>query len=90
MIKSCMVAACALAAMFCATNVAIADNSKPASESVPSAALDRSCLQQTGTRIPVKSQECSGFGRNISKREIDQTGASSVSGAFRLLGPPVH
>jgi hypothetical protein len=89
MVKSSRVAAFALASMLCGAAVAIADDSKPAPVPAHKPAPDRACLQQTGTRIPVKSSDCAGYGRDISRREIDQTGASSVGGALKLLGPPM-
>jgi hypothetical protein len=83
MLRSSLAAALALGSLLCAANVAIADDAKPVSQ--PAAARDRSCLRDTGSRIPVKGSECKGVGRSYSKQDVDLTGKSTAGGALRMM-----
>ena len=85
MLKSSMFAACVLGSVLCAANIAIADDSKHASKPEKTTVPDRACLRDTGSRIPPRPHECSGFGRSYSKEDIDRTGATTLGGALRLL-----
>lgn len=61
-----------------------------ASLDASTAAIDRTCLTETGTRIQTKEGECSTVaGRSYSKRELDRTGAYTTGEALRMLDPSV-
>jgi hypothetical protein len=81
--------ACATAAasIFLVT-AASADDKKPAA-SKPAAtaavAKDPACMTRTGSRIPVKTKGCTGFGRSYSTEDLKRTGATNVGSALRVL-----
>lgn len=89
MLKSSMFAACVLGSVLCAANIAIADDSKPASKPEKTTVPDRACLRDTGSRIPPRPHECSGVGHSYSEKDIDRTGKANVGEALRLLDPTV-
>lgn len=89
MVKSLLFAACVLGSVLCASNIAAADDSKPASKPVKTAVPDRTCLRDTGSRIPPRPHECSGVGHSYSEKDIDRTGKTTVGEALRLLDPAV-
>jgi hypothetical protein len=45
------------------------------------------CVPQLATRIPVKADDCAGFGRSYTRAEISNTGALDTAEALRLLDP---
>jgi hypothetical protein len=47
---------------------------------------DRGCV--TGTRIP-SSEPCESFGRAYTDKDIQNTGATTVAEALRLLDPSI-
>jgi hypothetical protein len=47
---------------------------------------DRECV--TGTRIP-SSEPCASFGRAYTDKDIQNTGATTVAEALRLLDPSI-
>jgi hypothetical protein len=51
---------------------------------------DPSCLHDTGSRIADPNQRCRGFGRSYSSQQIEETGATTVGEALRLLDPSVQ
>jgi hypothetical protein len=89
MMKSSVFAACVLGSMLWTANIATADDSKPASKPAQSAA-SRTCLQETGTLIKHKPNECSiSPGRVYGKEDMDRTGKTTISGVLRTLDPSV-
>jgi hypothetical protein len=75
--------ACALALAGCATP-------RP-TESISQAAFagpqPPPCVQDTGTRLPVKAQDCAGFGQTFTQHDLQRTGAMDTAGALQLLSP---
>jgi hypothetical protein len=47
----------------------------------------RGCVAATATRIPVKEQDCAGFGQTYTREDIERTGATDAAGVLRLLDP---
>ncbi|MGC1388710.1 MAG: hypothetical protein WA807_11925 [Steroidobacteraceae bacterium] len=64
-------------------------NVKPQAAETAALAQTSICPTQTGTRIPVKGNVCSGFGSSYSGADIGSTGAMTVGGALHLLDPIV-
>jgi hypothetical protein len=62
---------------------------KPTAGAFGADAQNRACPTQTGTRIPVKGTNCSGFGSTYSSADINRTGATTVGEALRLMDPIV-
>jgi hypothetical protein len=79
-------AVCGLGSILGAANIAAADDSKPAPKPAPS---KFTCLHDTGSRLKLRPDDCSGIGRSYSKENIDRTGALTAGGALRLLDPSV-
>ncbi len=84
MLKPLLLAVCAASvAAGCAVD-------RVASFNESTAAIDRTCLMETGTRIKAKDGECSAVvGRSYSKRELDRTGAFTTGEALLMLDPAV-
>ena len=83
MLKSTLLSvACTVVLAACATSGPIQSPSKVAlaREAPP-------CLQQTGTRLPVKPQDCAAFGQTFTNRDLQGTGAVDTAGALQLLSP---
>ena len=72
-----MLAACATAPPELATKLAARATAPPAA----------GCVPDTATRIPVKADECAGFGPSFSQAELLRTGARDTAGALRVLDP---
>jgi type 1 fimbria pilin len=51
---------------------------------------DPSCLHDTGSRIANPTERCRGFGRSYTDKQIDETGATTVGEALRLLDPSIQ
>jgi hypothetical protein len=86
MLKSSTLVLCMLGAVLC-TPIALADDSKPASQPAHASAPS-TCVHDTGTRIKPPPGECSTSpGRSYSKEDLDRTGKTSVAGALRNLSP---
>jgi hypothetical protein len=47
------------------------------------------CVAQTATRIPVKDDQCAGFGNTYTRQDIDNTGQTTVGGALSMLDPAI-
>ncbi len=45
------------------------------------------CVANTATRLPVKEDDCSGFGHSYTQGELQRTGAATTGEALRLLDP---
>jgi hypothetical protein len=85
MLKSLVITACLTAS-------AVACTTSPGTRTEPKAAavgLDRTCIRDTATRIPLRPSECAGLGRTYSGEDIQHTGATDVGQALRLLDPSV-
>ena len=54
------------------------------------AAQDPSCLHDTGSRIANPTERCRGYGRSYTDKQIDETGATTVGEALRLLDPSIQ
>jgi len=54
------------------------------------AAQDPSCLHDTGSRIANPTERCRGYGRSYTDKQIDETGATTVGDALRLLDPSIQ
>jgi hypothetical protein len=89
MLKSSLLAACLLGSVAFATNVAIADDAKPAAAKAKPDAPKVGCTHETGSRLPPKKDGCAGVGRSYSKDDIDRTGAVTAGGALRLMDPSI-
>lgn len=78
--------------LIAATAVLAACAQTPSSEHIVSAAQSHSyesqCLK-TGTRIRLSDEECSSAvpGRSYTQKELEQTGAFTLSEALRKLDP---
>ncbi|MGH8267266.1 MAG: hypothetical protein ACRETS_08090, partial [Steroidobacteraceae bacterium] len=48
------------------------------------------CVGQTATRIPLKDDECAGFGNVYSQQDLLNTGQTDPGRALRLLDPSVR
>jgi hypothetical protein len=88
MVKSFVFAACALGCVLWTANTAIADDSKAASDSAHRVAPD--CPRDTGTRLPVKPEECAAFGRSYSQRDIQRTNTTTTADALKRLSPSLN
>jgi hypothetical protein len=52
---------------------------------------DRSCLRETGSRIPPKPGHCLPVnGRSYSQEDLRRTGATRTADALRMLDPAIH
>jgi len=47
------------------------------------------CVGQTATRLPVKDDQCAGFGSTYTRQDIDNTGQSTVGAALPMLDPAI-
>jgi hypothetical protein len=64
-----------------------AQNAKPASSA---AAVDPTCLTDTGSRIAASgTAKCRGVGRSYSNQDLDRTGYTSTADALAALDPAV-
>ncbi len=52
-------------------------------------AAARACVSDTATRIPVKPDQCAGFGRSYDQDDIQRTGRDQLGPALRMLDPAV-
>jgi hypothetical protein len=50
----------------------------------------RACVSATGTRLPVKPEECAGPGQTYTWEDIQRTGAYDTAGALQLLDPALR
>ena len=48
------------------------------------------CVPDTATRLPVRAQECGGFGQSYTGEQLLRTGARDTSEALQLLDPTVQ
>ncbi|TLY71183.1 MAG: hypothetical protein E6K46_07075 [Gammaproteobacteria bacterium] len=53
------------------------------------AAPRRDCVSDTATRIPVKADECVGFGQTYTQNDLERTGQRELGPALRMLDPSV-
>ena len=72
-----LLAACATAPV--SPDKATAANAKPPT----------GCVAQTATRIPVKDDQCAGFGSTFSKQDIDNTGQTTLDRALPMMDPAI-
>ncbi len=86
--NACLAGVCASMVILAAC-AATDQNVKPTTAETAAVAQNPICPTQTGTRIPVKGDVCSGFGSSYSSADIGSTGATTVGGALRLLDPIV-
>lgn len=77
-----------LALAACATVSPTSEVARTASLA-PARASAAGCAGATGSRIPMKPEECSGFGQSYNRDEIQRTGQSDVGAALQLLDPSV-
>jgi hypothetical protein len=90
MLKSSLLAVCLLGSAAFVTNVAIADDTKPAApQAKPATPTPKAgCTHETGTRLP-PANGCAGVGRSYSQEDISRTGQPVAGGALRLLDPAI-
>ena len=72
-----LLAACATAPV--SPDKATAANAKPPA----------GCVAQTASRIPVKDDQCVGFGSTFSKQDIDNTGQTTLDRALPMMDPAI-
>src|SRR2546429_8032201 len=53
------------------------------------AAPRRDCVSDTATRIPVKADECVGFGQTDTQNDLPRTRQREPGPALRMLHPPL-
>jgi len=74
MVKTLLIGSClAVGLAACASNPSTPQAAKPealAANNVPPAG----CVQGTGSRLPSKPNECTGFGNVYGKQQVDATG----------------
>ena len=76
--------ALALLLAACATAPVSPDKATAANARIPTG-----CVGQTATRIPVKDDQCAGFGSTYSKQDIDNTGQTTLDRALPMLDPAI-
>ena len=76
--------AVALLLCACATAPVSPDKAAAANAKPPAG-----CVAQTATRIPVKDDQCVGFGSTYTKDDIDHTGQTTVGSALTMMDPSI-
>jgi hypothetical protein len=52
-------------------------------------AIPLGCVGGTGTRLPAKDNQCTGFGSVYTQDDLNRTGATTPGEALRLLDPAI-
>jgi hypothetical protein len=85
MLKTLAIGACLASLAACASAPTTPDKAQAAAAKPASA-----CVAQTATRIPVKDDECAGFGNTYTQRDIQNTGQTTLGPALQMLDPSVR
>lgn len=85
MLKTLLIGACLASLAACASAPTTPDQAQAATAKPASA-----CVAQTATRIPVKDDECAGFGNTYTHQDIQNTGQTTVGPALQMLDPSVR
>jgi hypothetical protein len=89
MLKSSLIAACLLGLVAFTTNVAIADDAKPAAPNAKPDAPKVGCTRDTGSRLRRNTDGCAGVGSSYTREHMLQTGEPDAGGALRQLDPSI-
>lgn len=86
MLKTFAIGACLALLAACASSPSTAPDKAQAAATKPASG----CVAQTATRIPVKDDQCAGFGNTYTQQDLQNTGQMYVGPALQMLDPSVR
>jgi hypothetical protein len=89
MIKKLLIGACLVLPVAACTTAPVVPDANAQLASADQKAPPFGCVAQTGTRLPVKADACTGFGAQYTKTDVDQTGKPWLQQSLQMMDTTV-